>query len=202
MLESAGCARAAQNLTRIRLAPIRHTMTEPTSAHPRKPLCLIAAMDADGAIGLGNDIPWRIPGEQKRFKELTLGNALIMGRLTYDSIGRPLPGRKTIILTRAAGFVVEGAAVAHSTEEAMALANDYGGNRICVGGGTEIYQLFLAQADQLFLTRIHHAYGGDRFFPAVDPALFALTVSCDVDGPVPYTNETYMRRKAVAPAPV
>jgi dihydrofolate reductase len=169
-------------------------MTEATP-HPRKPICLIAAMDETRAIGRGNDIPWRIPGEQKHFRELTMGNALIMGRLTYDSIGRPLPGRKIIILSRSNALAVAGAEVAHSVEEALRLAHDFDGRAICIGGGEEIYRMFMPLADVLYLTQIHASYGGDRFFPEFSEQDFALTASERVEGAVPYTRLTYERRR-------
>jgi dihydrofolate reductase len=159
-----------------------------------KAISLIAAMDRTRAIGRGNDIPWRIPGEQRRFKDLTMGNALIMGRKTYDSIGRPLPGRHCIILSQCQGLEIPGVMVVSSVPEALEAAEQLSGSEIFVGGGEEIYRLFLPLAQRIYLTEIHANFGGDRHFPVIDSNEFTLLGAEEIQGEVPYTCGTYERR--------
>lgn len=158
-----------------------------------KPIFLIAAMDRTRAIGRGNDIPWRIPGEQRRFKDLTMGNALIMGRKTYDSIGRPLPGRHSIILSQRQDLEILGVKMVSSVPEALEAAERLPGPEIFVGGGEEIYRLFLPLAQRIYLTKIHAKFGGDRHFPVIDSGEFALLHAEEIQGEVPYTYAIYER---------
>lgn len=160
-----------------------------------KPIILIAAMDADRAIGRGNDIPWRIPGEQKAFRELTMGNSLIMGRMTYLSLPRPLPGRHCIVLSRSGFTHPTNVLSATSIEAALSLASTLPGSEITVGGGQEIYELFLPLANRIHLTVLNAAFGGDRFFPALPDDDFAVASAEEVDGPLPYTRFIYERRR-------
>ena len=127
---------------------------------------IIAAVSDNNVIGRGNALPWRIPEDLARFKALTLGSTLVMGRKTFESIGRPLPGRTTLVLTRRTDFAVPGVLVAHDGPEAVALAQ---GPHAFVVGGTDIYELFLPSTKKLFLTRVHAAYEGDTYFPPFDP---------------------------------
>jgi dihydrofolate reductase len=158
-----------------------------------KAISLIAAMDRIRAIGRGNDIPWRIPGEQRRFKDLTMGNALIMGRKTYDSIGRPLPGRHCIILSQCRGLEIPGVMVVSSVPKALEAAERLPGPEIFVGGGGEIYRLFLPLAQWIYLTEIHANFGGDRHFPMIEDTEFTLRASEEVQGEVAYTYRVYER---------
>jgi dihydrofolate reductase len=130
-------------------------------------IILIAAVGSNGVIGRDNDLPWRIREDLQRFKRLTLGHTLVMGRKTYDSIGRPLPGRSTVVVTRQPGWSAEGVRVAHSLDDALKLAN---GNDLYVAGGGEIYRQALPAADRLELTEVDQAPDGDITFPAFDPA--------------------------------
>jgi dihydrofolate reductase len=158
----------------------------------RKPIWLIAAMDESRAIGFRNGIPWSIPGEQSRFREITMGNALIMGRMTYDSIGRPLAGRKIIVLTRQ-DVKIANVTVCNTVENALEVANQQTMNAICIGGGEEIYRAFLPLADRIYLTQVHANFGGDRLFPEFEDASFTL-VNCElVSGPTPYSYLTFDR---------
>lgn len=117
-------------------------------------------------IALGDDLLWRISEDLVRVKSLTMGHPLIMGRKTYESIGRPLPGRTNIILTRNTDFRAEGCTVVHTVEEALAAAHDAeGGERIFIFGGAEIYRLFLDQTDTLMLTVVDSAKEGTATFP-------------------------------------
>ncbi len=137
-------------------------------------LCLAVAVAENGVIGRDNDLPWRLSGDLKRFRSLTMGKPLIMGRKTWDSIGRPLPGRTSIVLTRAGDFAPPGALVAHDADEARALAErtarDSGVEEIMVIGGAGIYRLFLPAADRLYLTEVHMAPPGDTYFPEIAAA--------------------------------
>lgn len=134
----------------------------------RKRVVLVAAVADNGVIGNGPDIPWRVPGEQAEFKELTLGNVLLMGRTTYESIGRPLPGRTTIVLTRDPAWSAEGVLVAGSLDEALALAEDLDGD-VMVAGGAQVYAAAMPVADAQVLSRVHLEPEGDVLYPPVDP---------------------------------
>ncbi|KAA9006530.1 dihydrofolate reductase [Paenibacillus spiritus] len=128
---------------------------------------LIWAMDRNGLIGRENGMPWSIPRDFAFFKERTMGKTMLMGRKTWESLGsRPLPGRRSIILTRDPDYRAEGAQVAASTEEALKLAK--GSDELMVIGGAEIYRLTLPYADRLVVTRIDHEFEGDTYFPEVD----------------------------------
>lgn len=128
-------------------------------------IILIAAVGSNGVIGRDNDLPWRIREDLQHFKELTLGHTLVMGRKTYDSIGRPLPGRRTVVVTRQPGWAVEGVEVAHSLDDALQFAD---GNNLYVAGGGEVYRQALPHADQLELTEVDQAPEGDVTFPTFD----------------------------------
>jgi dihydrofolate reductase len=135
-------------------------------------LCLIVAVAENGVIGRDNDLPWRLSGDLKRFKSLTMGKPLIMGRKTYESIGRPLPGRTSIVLTRDDDFTADGVLIARDQAAAMALAEQTarttGVEEIMVIGGAGIYRLFLPDADRLYLTEVHMASPGDTYFPDIN----------------------------------
>jgi dihydrofolate reductase len=133
-------------------------------------LFLIYARAANGAIGRDGGLPWRIPADLRRFKALTLGQdglgrPMIMGRKTFDSFPSPLPGRRHIVLTRDTGWEAEGAEVAHSVGEALALAGD---GEVAVIGGAEINALFLPLANRVELTEVHAEVPGDTFMPPLD----------------------------------
>jgi dihydrofolate reductase len=128
---------------------------------------IIVATDERGAIGHDGGLPWRLPDDLKRFKSLTLGKPVVMGRKTWDSIGRPLPGRHNIVITRDAGREIAGATVVGSLEAAIAAAGDVG--ELCVIGGAEIYRLALPRAGLIHLTRVHATVTADTFFPALPP---------------------------------
>jgi dihydrofolate reductase len=128
-------------------------------------IVLVAAVAANGVIGRGPEIPWRLPGEQRLFKELTLGHTLLMGRTTYESIGRPLPGRTTVVLTRDRSWTADGVLVAHSVEEALALADTLPGD-VMVAGGGEVYAALLDLADEQVLSEVELEPEGDAFYPA------------------------------------
>ena len=128
----------------------------------RPPVSLIVARATNGVIGRGGTLPWRISADLKRFKALTMGSAMIMGRRTFDSLPRVLPGRRHIVLTRDRGWSAEGAEVAHSVDEAFALSR---GEPVSVIGGAEIFELFLPFADRLELTEVLDDVHGDTVMP-------------------------------------
>jgi len=120
----------------------------------------------NGVIGLDHIIPWHIPGEQRRFKAMTMGKPMIMGRRTFESFGGPLPGRRHIVLTRSRDWSAPGAEVVHDKAEALALAGDV--PEIAIVGGTEIFRLFLPDADRIELTEVHLDAEGDTIMPPFD----------------------------------
>ncbi len=126
---------------------------------------IIAAISENGAIGKDNELLWRIPEDMRHFKELTTGHAVIMGRKTYESIGKPLPNRINIIITRDTNYKVENAIVVHSLEEALNTAKEKEDDEIFIMGGGEIYSQAIGLADKLYLTLVHRNFEGDVFFP-------------------------------------
>ncbi|MBB3044274.1 dihydrofolate reductase [Nocardioides soli] len=144
---------------------------------------LVAAVARNGVIGNGPDIPWRLPGEQALFKSLTLGHTLVMGRTTYASIGRPLPGRTTIVLTRSTTWSADGVLVAHSVESALDLADTLDpAAQVMVAGGGEVYAAALPHADEQVLSLVDLTPDGDAFYPAYDPAEWIETAREPYDG--------------------
>lgn len=146
---------------------------------PAQKLSIIVAMARNRTIGINNTLPWRIPEDLKHFKSLTMGHHIIMGRKTYDSIGRPLPGRVTVVVTRNQELKIAslpqpqgnvpptGCAVTHSLGEAIeACAND---PEIFIAGGAELYAQALPLANMLYITELQHDVEGDAFFPELDP---------------------------------
>ena len=132
---------------------------------------LVAALDRQRGIGRGNDLPWRLPDDLKRFKALTLGKPVLMGRRTAESLGRALPGRTNLVLTRGGQVPFEGMRAVGSIDEAVAVARAGGAQELCVIGGGEVYALALPRADVLHLTEVDAVVAdADTFFPAWDCA--------------------------------
>ncbi|HHJ18122.1 MAG TPA: type 3 dihydrofolate reductase [Gammaproteobacteria bacterium] len=129
-------------------------------------VALIAALAENRVIGRDNQLPWRVPADLKHFKALTMGKPIIMGRKTWESIGRPLPGRDNIVVTRDAGYRAEGCKVVHSVAEALQAAGDAGEAMII--GGANLYEQTLDVADRLYLTQIRAEVEGDARFPVID----------------------------------
>lgn len=154
-------------------------------------IALIAAMTQDRVIGRGGRIPWNIPGEQKRFKELTMGHTIVMGRRTYEEIGRPLPGRQTIVVSTTKNFDQPGCRTADSLTEALALS---AGEDVYISGGSRLYEEALPLADVLYLTEIEKKIEGDAYFPEFDESRYHKTVEEKYGGEIPYTYVTYMRQ--------
>lgn len=166
------------------------------------PVVLVAAIADNGVIGSDNKLIWRLKTDLQRFRRLTIGCPIIMGRKTYLSIGKPLPGRQTVVLTRDRAFHAEGVHVAHEVAEALALAQrlgqEMGAHSVIIGGGTEIYAQMLPLADRLELTMVHAEPPGDAMFPGWDRAVFAETARqshpSDAENEHPYTFVSYARR--------
>ncbi len=161
----------------------------------RKPrLALIAAVAANGVIGSDNALPWRLPEDLKRFKALTLGHPVIMGRKTFESIGRPLPGRRNLVITRNAGYRADGCEVLGSLEAALAACAG-STDEVFVIGGAQIYAEALPLAQRLYLTEIRRDYPGDARFPDWSHAQWhevARERQCGEDG-LPYDFAVYER---------
>lgn len=143
-----------------------------TTETPR--IALIAAMAENRCIGIDNKLPWYLPEDLKYFKAVTTGKPVIMGRSTFDSIGRPLPNRTNIVVTRNTAFAAAGVKVAYSLEEALEIARSVafidGSEEVIVMGGAQIYAQALPMADRLYLTEVHKPVAGDAFFPEIDRA--------------------------------
>jgi dihydrofolate reductase len=158
---------------------------------------LIAAVAENGVIGREGQLPWRLSADLRRFRELTMGHAVIMGRRTWESIGRPLPGRRMIVVSRQPGYRAAGVDVVGSFEDARRLAEQGGGDEAFIIGGGEIYRQALPVVDRLHLTRVHAAVDGDAHFPAFDASDWRLTASerhaADEKNEFPYSFEVYER---------
>ncbi len=131
--------------------------------NPESSLSILVAMARNHVIGINNTLPWRIPEDLKYFKALTLGHHMIMGRKTFDSIGKPLPGRTTVVVTRDQNLQLAGCVMAHSLEQAIAACD--GDNEIFIVGGAEIFTQSLPLADTLYITEIQQDFAGDAHFP-------------------------------------
>ena len=129
-------------------------------------ISLIVALDKNRVIGLNNGMPWHLPGELQYFKEMTMGKPIIMGRKTFESIGRPLPGRRNIVITRNPQYGAEGIELALSLEEAIKIAGDV--EEIMIIGGQQIFTESLPLADRLYITEIDHEFEGDTYLPSYE----------------------------------
>lgn len=138
-------------------------------------ISLIAAVARNGVIGRGLELPWRLSADLKRFKSLTMGHHLLMGRKTYESIGKPLPGRKIVVISRGAPTLGEGAELAGSLENAIVLADARNEDELLVAGGGEIYRLAMRYADRLYLTRVDAEVDGDVYFPELESQLWTVS---------------------------
>lgn len=143
----------------------------------RIPLVIVVAVGENGVIGSAGGLPWRVRADLRRFRDVTMGKPLVMGRKTFESIGRALDGRDNIVVSRRPGFRPAGVVVAPSLEaaleEAEACAAASGAGEICVAGGGEVYAATLARADRLYVTRVAAAPDGDTAFPEISPAEWA-----------------------------
>lgn len=131
-------------------------------------ISIVVAMSTNGVIGRDNQLPWHLPADLQHFKKTTMGKPILMGRKTYESIGRPLPGRTNIVITRDADYAAEGCVVVYSIEAALQAAGEQ--DEIMIIGGAEFYRQILPLADTIYLTRIHEDFAGDTYFPELNPA--------------------------------
>lgn len=130
-------------------------------------VALVVAMARNGVIGRGNGLPWTLPEDLRRFKATTMGKPLLMGRKTHESIGRPLPGRLNVVLTRDQGWRAPGVSVVHTLAQGLDAAGEAG--ELMVIGGAEIYRLVMPRAHRIYLTRVQADVAGDTYFPPLDP---------------------------------
>ena len=143
-------------------------------------LSLIWAMDENRLIGNNNALPWHLPADLAFFKRTTMEKPIIMGRKTYDAIGRPLPGRQNIIITRDTAYTAKGCDIANSIDEAMSLVPEEV-QEVMLIGGASLYLQTLAQADALYITQIYHAFSGDTWFPEIDMSQWSETYREDFE---------------------
>lgn len=129
-------------------------------------IALVVAMAGNNAIGKDNQLLWYISEDLQFFKKLTLGGTVIMGRKTYESIGRPLPKRRNIVITRTEGYLADGAEIVHSLEEALSIAES--DEKVFIIGGGEIYRQAISFADMLYITKVDRTYDADTFFPDIE----------------------------------
>lgn len=167
-------------------------------------LSLIAALDKNGVIGRGDELPWRLSADLKLFKERTMGHPIILGRKTFRSIGRPLPGRLNIVLSRDPGFVAEGIRRALTWQEALEAAGEERVGEAYVIGGAEIYRLALPQVDRLILTFVEAEVEGDVTFPEIDWTEWQETEATsypqDERNEHPFTVRVYDRKSRSTPS--
>ena len=161
-------------------------------------ISMIAAMAHDRVIGKDNQMPWHLPADLAHFKRVTLGKPVLMGRKTFESIGRPLPGRRNLVISRNPDYQAEGIEVVSSVEAALALLAGSSVEELMVIGGGHLYAEMLPSADCLYLTRIDLAVEGDTRFPAFDDGQWQR-IECeshpaDEKNPHPYSFETWQRR--------
>ncbi len=158
-------------------------------------IALIVAFARNQVIGNKGAIPWKIKGEQKRFKELTTGNVVIMGRRSYEEIGKPLPNRTTNVISNTKNFDAENCMTAKSLQEAINMA----GNRdIYISGGAKLYEEALPLVEKMYITEIDRDIEGDTFFPQFNKELFTKEINEQFEGEIPYTYVTYTRREIIS----
>lgn len=162
----------------------------------KKTITLIAAAAQNDALGKDNDLIWHISEDLKRFKRLTTGHAIIMGRKTFESMPKALPNRTNIVLTKNENYRAEGAVVAPTIEEALVLAGE--DNQPFIIGGAQIYSLFMDHCNRIELTRVHHDFEADVFFPKIDTSKWKISkeefISKTEDQPYNYTYITYDKK--------
>lgn len=154
-------------------------------------IALIVAFAKNQVIGNKGCIPWKIKGEQKRFKELTTGNVVVMGRRSYEEIGKPLPNRTTIVVSRTKKFEGENCYTVSSLREALELAND---RDVYISGGARLYEEALPIVEKMYITEIDCEIEGDTYFPTFDKAQFTKEIDEEFQGEIPYRYVTYIRK--------
>ncbi|MEX2092686.1 MAG: dihydrofolate reductase [Pirellulales bacterium] len=166
-------------------------------------ISILAAVAENGVIGRGGQLPWHLSADLQRFKRLTMGHTIVMGRKTWESIGRPLPGRRMVVITRQSGYRVEGVEVVGSLDEALALARAAGDDEAFIIGGAEVYRLALPRADRLYMTLVLAEVEGDTKFPDVDWETWARTETetVDADADNEYPSLFYVFERCAAETP-
>ncbi len=137
-------------------------------------ISFVVAADENNLIGRDNQLPWHLPNDLRYFKNLTWGMPILMGRKTFESIGKPLPGRRNVVITRSGEWRHDGVDVVHSIDEALALARADDVREVFVIGGAEIFRTAFPQANKIYLTRVHHQFAGDVYLPETDKAAWQL----------------------------
>jgi dihydrofolate reductase len=159
---------------------------------------IIVAAAENGVIGREGQLPWRLSADLQRFKQLTIGHAVLMGRKTYESIGRPLPGRRMIVITKQHDYRAEGVEIARSLDEAYRRAAEQGETEAFIIGGAEIFREAMPNAERLYFTRVHAVLQGDTYFPPLDNERWKLTSEethdADAKNEYPFTFEVHKRR--------
>lgn len=147
-------------------------------------------MDEMGCIGRNNQLPWRLSADLRRFKALTMGHHLIMGRKTYESIGRALPGRQSIIVTHQPGYFAPGCLISNSLEDALRIAENAGENEVFIIGGAQIFRQALPFVERIYMTLIHAQFACEVYFPVYDPGQWNI-VSTEFISDDPSFSHTY-----------
>ncbi|KKR10573.1 MAG: Dihydrofolate reductase [Candidatus Woesebacteria bacterium GW2011_GWA1_39_21] len=158
-------------------------------------ISIIAAVAENNVIGNKNKLPWQLPADLKHFQETTTGHCIIMGQNTHESIGRNLPGRTNIILTFDENYKSEGCIIVTSIEKALRVASAKKEPEVFIIGGASVYKQFIGVANKLYITKIHHNFDGDTFFPEIEPNKWKLISEekheKDENNPYPYNFEVY-----------
>ena len=154
-------------------------------------ISLIVACSKNRVIGNKGQIPWKIKGEQKRFRELTTGNVVIMGRKSFEEIGKPLKNRTTKVVSNSKSFNEQNCFTVGSLKAAI---NLFPNREIYIAGGERIYREAIEFVDVMYITEIDKIYEGDTYFPEYDESEFFKEIECEVDGEIPYKYVTYMRK--------
>jgi len=159
-------------------------------------ISIIVAIAENNAIGKGNQLLWRMPADLKHFKNATTGHTVIMGRKTFDSVGKPLPNRRNIVITRNTDLKIDGVEIVNTLEKAVSLCNN--DEEVFIVGGAEIYKMAMDRTDKIYLTVIHGVFDADTFFPEIDLDIWKETEivdnNADEKNPFDYTFSTYVRK--------
>jgi len=159
-------------------------------------ITIIVAMDRNRLIGAQNKLPWHLPADLRRFKQVTMDHPIVMGRTTHESIGRPLPGRQNIVVSRTPGYSSSGCTIVDSLDAALSAAAD--SDEVMIIGGATLYQQILPRTQCIYLTRINHEFEGDTWFPQLEPGDWIEIIRddypADAANPYPYSFITMERR--------
>ena len=165
-------------------------------------LSLIVAMDEKGGIGIANRLPWHLSADLRRFKALTMGHHIIMGRKTYESIGKPLPGRTNVVITRDPNYRADGCLVVHSLDEALRAAQERSEDEAFITGGRQIFTQSIHMADRIYLTQVHAEVMADVYFPDFDLSEWVEQESVyheyDEKNDYPFTAKVLVRKSGGA----